>query len=123
MFTKPRRAFLAGALAITMAGHAFAHAHLVSATPPADGTVAASPTELDLNFSEVLSLKFSGVKLAGPDKALIATGAASLSGSNESTLVIPIPAALVAGTYAVDWHVLSRDGHKTHGSYTFTVKP
>ncbi|WP_250381188.1 copper resistance protein CopC, partial [Escherichia coli] len=26
------------------------------------------------------------------------------------------------GTYIVDWHVVSVDGHKTKGHYTFSVK-
>ncbi len=123
MFTKSKWAFLAGALTIAMAGHALAHAHLVSATPVADGTVTVSPSELDLKFTEALSLKFSGVKIAGPDNTSVATGAPSLAAGDESTLVVPIPAPLAAGAYTVDWHVLSKDGHKTHGSYAFTVKP
>ena len=27
-----------------------------------------------------------------------------------------------AGKYTVDWHVVSVDGHKTKGQYTFSVK-
>jgi methionine-rich copper-binding protein CopC len=29
---------------------------------------------------------------------------------------------MVPGTYRVEWRVTSADGHKTEGSYTFTVK-
>ncbi|MDU5691430.1 MAG: copper resistance protein CopC, partial [Citrobacter freundii] len=29
---------------------------------------------------------------------------------------------LEAGKYTVDWHVVSVDGHKTKGQYTFSVK-
>jgi methionine-rich copper-binding protein CopC len=29
---------------------------------------------------------------------------------------------LQAGSYQVNWHVLSVDGHKTAGSYRFSVK-
>ena len=115
--------FFAGLLGLVMSGQAIAHAHLDSATPAADGTVTASPAELDLRFSEALELKFSGVKVVGPDNATVATGVASLANGDDGTLVVPVSAALPAGTYTVDWHVLSKDGHKTHGSYTFTVKP
>jgi methionine-rich copper-binding protein CopC len=115
--------FLAGVLGMFMIGQVFAHAHLASATPAMDSIVATSPAELDLKFSEAINLKFSGVKVAGPDKAIVATGAASIAGGDESTLVVPVSAPLAAGVYMVDWHVLSKDGHKTHGSYTFTVKP
>jgi methionine-rich copper-binding protein CopC len=115
--------FFAGILGLFMIGQAFAHAHLASATPAVDGTVATSPAELDLKFSEVINLKFSGVKVAGPDNAIVATGAASLAEGDESTLVVPVSAPLAAGVYTVNWHVLSKDGHKTLGSYMFTVKP
>jgi copper resistance protein C len=123
MFSKLKPSLIAGGLAIAMSSQASAHAHLASATPAIGGTVAASPSELDLKFSEALNLKFSGVKIAGPDKATITTGLAALTKGDESTLVVPIAATLATGTYTVDWHVLSKDGHKTHGSYTFTVKP
>jgi copper resistance protein C len=116
-------AFCAALLALVLSGQAMAHAHLTVATPPISGTVTATPTELDLKFSEAIDLKFSGVKIAGPDNAAIATGIASLAKDDESTLIVPVSAPLAAGTYTVDWHVLSRDGHKTHGSYRFTVKP
>jgi methionine-rich copper-binding protein CopC len=114
--------FLAGVLGVFMIGQVFAHAHLAAATPAMDSIVATSPAELDLKFSEAINLKFSGVKVAGPDKAIVATGAASIAAGDESTLVVPV-STLAAGVYTVDWHVLSKDGHKTHGSYTFTVKP
>ena len=123
MHTMLRSIFFAGVLGLAMGGQALAHAHLASATPAADGTVAASPAELELKFSEPVELKFSGVKVAGPDHAAIATGTASLAKGDDNTLVVPVSTTLAAGTYTVDWHVLSKDGHKTHGSYTFTVKP
>jgi methionine-rich copper-binding protein CopC len=113
---------LAAAVAIAMTGPTLAHAHLQSASPAADGTVAVSPTELDLKFSEGLNLKFSGVTVTGPGKAVVATGAPALA-DGDATLVVPLPAALPAGVYTVDWHALSTDGHKTHGSYSFAVKP
>jgi methionine-rich copper-binding protein CopC len=106
-----------------LAGEALAHAELVSTTPPADSTVKAAPTELDLKFSEGLSLKFSGVQLTGPDKEAVKTGTAALGPNDDTTLVLPLPASLAAGMYTVEWHVLSSDGHKTHGSYAFIVKP
>jgi copper resistance protein C len=100
---------------------AFAHAHLVAATPPAGGTVAASPLELDLKFSEALDVKFSGVKLTGPDNAEIKLDGAMLT-DNDQTLMVTVPTQLAPGVYTVDWQALSKDGHKTHGTYTFTVK-
>ena len=121
--SNPTRMFgIAAILGLALSGHALAHAELQSATPAAGGTVATPPSELDLKFSEDLNLKFSGVKLAGPDKKAVQTGQATLTDKN-TALVVPISGTLTAGAYTVTWHALSADGHKTHGSYTFTVKP
>jgi methionine-rich copper-binding protein CopC len=106
-----------------MSGQAIAHAQLSSATPAADGTIATSPAELDLTFSEDINLIFSGVEVVGPNGSNIEIDEAFLAPDDESTLIVPIPSTLPAGIYTVNWHVLSKDGHKIHGSYTFTVKP
>lgn len=110
---------LAAAFAL-MAGAAFAHAHLKTELPAAKSTVAA-PETLVLHFSEDLSLTFSGIKVTGPAKAEVALGAGTLS-DGETTLTVPVKGTLKPGTYTVDWHALSKDGHKTRGSYSFTVK-
>ena len=118
-----RTLVLAGLGLFAASAPAFAHAHLKSATPAAGGTVATPPTELDLTFSEGLNLKFTGVKVTGPSKAGVATGDAALGSGGDTTLVVPVTDTLAAGSYTVAWHALSTDGHKTSGSYTFTVKP
>ena len=121
MTTRTRTSCLAALGIAVVSGPALAHAHLKSAIPQAGGTVAASPSELDLVFSEGLNLKFTGITLKGPGAKAVQTGEASLTG--DSTLVVPVSGPLAAGSYTVDWHALSSDGHKTSGSYRFTVKP
>jgi methionine-rich copper-binding protein CopC len=122
--SRSTRAFsLTVAVIVGLTGQALAHAHLESATPPANGTVTASPSELDLEFSEGVNLAFTGVEVKGPDNTTIAIGKPTLRAGNDTTLVVPLSGALAAATYTVAWHALSTDGHKTHGSYTFTIKP
>jgi len=113
---------LAAMSSVLLAGAAHAHAHLVSALPPINGTVKDAPQELDLKFSEELNLKFTGVKVTGPDKKQVKTDGDMLMDGDKSFMV-NLPAGLPAGTYKVEWHALSQDGHKTHGDYKFTVKP
>ena len=113
---------LAAILALGLAGQAFAHAHLKSATPADNSTVKSSPSELDLTFTEGLNLKFSGIKVTGPGKTAVKLGDSMLM-QNDTVLMVPVSETLSAGTYTVEWHALSTDGHKTNGSYTFTVKP
>lgn len=104
-----------------MSGSAFAHAHLKSAVPPVAGKVATSPKELDLHFSEGLNLRFTGIVLKGPKGAVIKTREAALKHGDDRTLLVPLSRPLTAGRYDVSWHALSKDGHKTKGSYHFTV--
>ncbi len=123
MNTSARTLVLAGLGLLAVSAPAFAHAHLKAATPAAGSTVATPLTELDLKFSEGLSLKFTGVTLTGPAKAAVATGDAALGAGDDTTLVVPVSDTLAAGSYTVAWHALSTDGHKTSGTYKFTVKP
>ncbi|NTH75538.1 copper homeostasis periplasmic binding protein CopC [Agrobacterium rhizogenes] len=122
MATTITRLGLAAVLALGLAGQAFAHAHLKSAAPADKSTLTSSPSELDLTFTESLNLKFSGVKLTGPNKTAIKLGDPGLT-RNGKILTVPVSSPLGSGTYTVEWHVLSTDGHKTNGSYTFIVKP
>jgi methionine-rich copper-binding protein CopC len=100
----------------------FAHAHLQTAVPAQNGPATEAPKTLQLKFSEGLELSFTGLTLTGPAKAIIPTGVASLAAGDDTTLVVPVMQQLANGTYTVNWHALLKDGHKTHGTYTFTVK-
>jgi copper resistance protein C len=118
-----RMLVIAAVASLGLAGHAFAHAHLKSAAPAVNGTVAASPTELDLTFTEGVDLKFTGVAVTGPGKETVETGEAKLKTGDDTTLIVPLTGPLSPGAYTVAWHALAKDGHKTKGSYTFTIKP
>jgi methionine-rich copper-binding protein CopC len=113
---------IAAVVALGLTAPAFAHARLKSAYPAANCLVTTAPTELDLTFTEGVNLKFTGVKLTGPDKNAVAIGDGMLMGGT-AMFMVPISGTLAAGIYTVDWHALSTDGHKTSGTYTFTVKP
>jgi methionine-rich copper-binding protein CopC len=122
MVNLPRTLAIASLAGLALTGQAWAHAHLTSATPAAGATVAAAPTELDLTFSEDVNLKFTGVKVTGPGKASVKTGEPMLMGG-KTTVMVPIAGTLAAGVYTVAWHALAADGHKTSGTYSFTIKP
>jgi copper resistance protein C len=112
---------VAGFIMLAAAGQALAHAHLKSASP-ADKAAGPAPTEIDLGFTEALDLKFSGISVTGADKKDVPLGAATLQNDGKS-LIAPVNGKLAPGSYTIDWHVLSVDGHKTNGSVTFTVTP
>lgn len=109
---------LAGML--TAAG-AFA-AHLQQQIPTAGAQLSASPQTLTLSFSEGIEPAFSGVTVTGLQQHAVATGKLTRSADNPAEVTLPLAEALPPGEYTVAWHVVSVDGHKTKGQYTFSVK-
>lgn len=101
---------------------ASAHAHLESATPAQSATVV-SPATLTLRFTEGLEPELSGVALMARGDMPITLGKAQTAKDDDKTLLVPVPQSLQPGVYTVNWHALAKDGHKSKGSYTFTVKP
>lgn len=100
----------------------FAHAHLKHQYPAADASVTAAPQALTLNFSEGIEPRFSGVKVTGSQQQTVKIGAVKRNDNDKTQLIAPIEQALTPGEYTVEWHVVSVDGHKTQGSYRFSVK-
>ena len=98
-----------------------AHAHLQQQIPAADSQVAA-PQALTLNFSEGIEPGFSGVVVKDAQGNVVKTGDIQRDEQNKAQFNVPLEQTLVTGTYQVDWHVVSVDGHKTKGSYRFSVK-
>lgn len=104
-----------------------AHPELVQTTPAANATTA-SPAKIELRFSEPLVAEFSGadvfmvdmpgMKMAQPSKE----PATAALGADGITLTITPAKPLAAGTYRVDYHVVSTDTHKMAGTFSFTVK-
>ncbi len=119
MIFSPRLGRLAALVlpALLIATGAQAHAHLTRSDPAADATVAA-PSSLRLEFSEKLEPKFSGVSLMKASGAAIAVDG-KVDGK---TIEVAPKAPLAPGAYMVMWHAVADDGHKSQGSYNFTVK-
>jgi copper resistance protein C len=101
---------------------ALAHAFLKQAAPPVGGTVAISPKEIRLTFSEGIEPRFSEIELATSDGRAIATGPVIRDPGDDKQLVLPVP-PLAPGRYKVSWHVVSVDTHRTEGAYSFAVAP
>lgn len=101
---------------------AWAHAHLTHQYPAANAEVIAAPQAITLNLSESIEPGFSGAKVIGSKNENIKTLPAKRNEQDKTQLIVPLADALKPGSYTVNWHVVSVDGHKTKGQYTFTVK-
>ena len=119
---------------------AFAHAHLKSATPAANATVAPDTASVTLHFSEAVHTGMSQFKvyplkdassadsastaaLSGQDPAPRVDNEVTPHGPSSESVKVALKTPLKAGTYLVVWKVMAADdGHITSGHYVFQVK-
>lgn len=116
---------LVAAAALVSPVAAMAHPKVVSATPAAGATVAA-PTKVEIKFSEKLMPKLSGGELMMTGMGGKAHAPLPMSGVTSvaagDTLVLTSAKPLMAGSYKVNWHIVSSDTHRVTGEHAFTVK-
>ncbi len=120
----PRRiAFLAIALvlpALMLAPRtASAHAFPASESPAAGSTIAVAPSEVVLVFNAPIESMFSKLQVTNSDSADVCADSPVLAKDHRRASVKLKP--LVPGEYTVKWIAVSEDGHRTQGSYVFTV--
>jgi methionine-rich copper-binding protein CopC len=100
---------------------AFAHAHLVRATPAVGGTVSAPPSEVTLRFSEKLEAAFSSVVVRDAAGRQVDKGGAAVDKADRALLRVLLQQPLGPGVYKVEWKAMSADTHKIDGNFTFKV--
>ena len=101
--------------------YAFFHAILRSSVPAAGTTVAESPRELRLTFSEAVELPFTRITVLARGRDTVVTGRIAHDPTLQQVVVVPITASLKPGVYTVKYRVAGHDGHPMGGSYVFTV--
>ena len=106
-------------LLLLATGEANAHAFLDHAEPRVGNKVATAPREVTLWFTQKLEPAFSTITVTNAAGQRVDTGKTRVSGSQMSTSL----RSGGAGTYRVNWHVLSVDTHTTDGNFTFQVGP
>ena len=100
---------------------ASAHGKLESAEPAVSGSVDQAPSRLRLTFNEDLESSFSTIKIADANGAPVGDAKAKVDTSDKKVLTLAVP-KLSAGTYSVQWAVMTGDSHKSKGTYKFSVK-
>lgn len=99
---------------------AFAHAHLVRATPVEGATLKDGPGEVTLKFSEKLEPAFSSAVIRDAAGKQVDKADARVDKADRTTLRVSLP-ALQPGVYTVEWRVMSADTHKVDGNFKFRV--
>ena len=109
---------VAFALVLGSASIASAHDELSSSTPEPDATLKTMPQAIELTFTNVPATIGSQVQVldaAGEDWA---EGEVSIT---DTVATQAIRAGAPAGTYTVNWRVVSSDSHPIEGTFDFTA--
>jgi hypothetical protein len=106
-----------------MLGGAFrleAHAFLQQTEPGVGSTVARSPNEVKIQFTEAVEPAVSKIQVFAASGKEVDKRDVHLDPKNHAWLAVSLP-TLGAGTYRVVWRVVSVDTHVTRGNFTFRV--
>ena len=104
------------------ASSADAHAGLVSSNPAEGATLGASPSAIELTFTERVDPKLSTITVVDRRGTVYASGAPEAVAGDPLSVSIAVRAA-PKGVYTVRWHVDSAiDGHATRGTFSFGVQ-
>jgi len=108
-------------LLVATAGTASAHARLVSTDPAASSVLLAPPSQVVLQFDDVVTIDGGSLRVFGPDGRRVDDGGDHHPGGRRNAVAIGLPTGLGPGSYVVAWRVISDDGHPVHGAYVFSV--
>src|SRR5690242_17235580 len=101
---------------------AAAHAGLTSSNPADGATLGASPTAVELTFTERVDPKLSTVTVVDRRGTAYASGAPAVVAGDPLSVSIAVR-PLPKGVYTVHWRVDSEvDGHATRGVFSFGVQ-
>jgi methionine-rich copper-binding protein CopC len=96
-----------------------AHMKATKMEPAADSTVTASPTRVQIWFTEAPDPKVSKLELSGPSGAVKLTG---FQVTREKSVMATVESNLADGRYTARWQAAGNDGHIQKGEFAFTVK-
>ncbi|HWZ52125.1 MAG TPA: copper resistance protein CopC [Granulicella sp.] len=120
MMNRTLRPLLLAVAMLTATGSAFAHAHPKVIEPAVD-SVGPAPAQVSIRFTEGLEPKLSSIQVSSENGAAVAKAASVVDAADATHMTLALP-ALKPGIYSVHWVAIASDGHRTEGSYKFTVK-
>lgn len=97
---------------------ASAHSELIGSTPGEGEKVTEAPEQVVLEFNENIEDIGAEMAISGPDGDAAGTDAGEVDGP---TFTQGLAEERPAGEYAVQWRVVSADGHPISGEFIFTA--
>jgi methionine-rich copper-binding protein CopC len=99
----------------------YAHAYPDHADPKVGSTVSAGPSLVRIWFDSDLEPVFSAIHVQDQRGNNVDKGDGRVDAADPTLLEASVP-LLASGTYRVFWDVVARDGHRTSGNFSFTIK-
>jgi methionine-rich copper-binding protein CopC len=100
---------------------ALGHAYPDHADPKVGSTISVTPARVRIWFDSDLEPVFSSIMVHTADGRMVSKGDGGVAASDPTLLEVSVP-PLPPGKYIVIWSVVARDGHRTSGDYSFTIK-
>jgi methionine-rich copper-binding protein CopC len=117
-----KRIILSGLMLLFLgADFVWGHAFPDHSEPKVGNTVSASPPIVRIWFDSALEPTFSTLRVQDAGGTQVDNRDARVDPSDATLLEVSLP-PLPSGTYRVIWSAVARDGHRTQGDYTFTIK-
>jgi methionine-rich copper-binding protein CopC len=102
-------------------GVSWGHAFPDHSEPRVGSTVSVSPSVVRIWFDGDIEPVFSTIMVHTMDGSMVDKGDSRVDPQESTLLEVSVP-PLPPGQYLVIWSVIARDGHRTMGQYTFTIK-
>ncbi len=99
----------------------WSHAFPDHSDPKVGATITSSPERVRIWFDSALEPAFSKIMVHNANNEMVDKRDGRVNPSDVTLLEVSVP-RLPAGTYRVIWNVVARDGHRTMGDFTFTIK-
>lgn len=109
------------ALCATAPYWAWAHVFPDHAEPRVGAIITIPPARVRIWFDGVLEPLFCTLQVRNTSGQQVDQGDGHVDESDQTLLEVNLP-PLSPGTYRVFWSVVARDGHRTQGDYTFTLR-
>lgn len=97
----------------------WAHAFPEAEQPRVGSTVSSPPARVSIKYDAPIQSLFSKLKVLDSSGKAVTIGSPKV-GPDHRTLSIRLK-PLKPGNYTVKWSVVAEDGHRTEGSYGFTL--
>lgn len=104
-----------------LSGVGLGHAFPDHSDPRVGSTVSVSPSVVRIWFDGDIEPAFSSIEVHAMDGKRADKGDGHVDREDPTLLEVSVP-PLPPGTYLVKWNVAARDGHRTTGQYTFTIR-